>query len=111
MIDVSFEYMVNGERIMPEYLTSTSLDYVFGLNEYAITGSFNQDEEISDIQIIIKGEDDLGSFVKLITPYAISQPQWVQSPTEEFMERLWAFKRINYLLGDQIDCTEGKSCL
>ena len=41
-------------------------------------------------------------------PYTpIPQVKWKQSPTEKFMERLWAFKRINYLLGNQAECTKG----
>ena len=67
-----------------------------------ISGSFPKNEEINDIQIIIHGQDDLGIFTNVLTPFVISQPQWVQSPAEEFMERLWAFKRINYLLGTYI---------
>ena len=89
---------------MPEYMTSTSLDLVFGSNDYAITGSFPENEEINDIQIIINGQDDLGIFTNVLTPFVISQPQWVPSPAEEFMERLWAFKRINYLLGEISTC-------
>ena len=41
MRDVTFEYLVNGQRLMPEYMTSTSLDLVFGSNDYAITGYGN----------------------------------------------------------------------
>ena len=41
-------------------------------------------------------------------PYTpIPQVKWKQSPTEKFMERLWAFKRINYLLGNHAGCTKG----
>ena len=41
-------------------------------------------------------------------PYTpIPQVKWKQTPTEKFMERLWAFKRINYLLGNQAECTKG----
>merc|ERR1712008_420468 len=29
-----------------------------------------------------------------------------QSPTEQFMERLWAYKRINYLKEDKTNCTK-----
>merc|ERR1711956_181790 len=38
----------------------------------------------------------------IITP----QPIWEQSPTEQFMERLWAYKRINYLKEDKTNCTK-----
>merc|ERR1719461_1239299 len=37
--DVTFEYLVNGERIKPELLTSISIDKVFGSAEYSITGA------------------------------------------------------------------------
>ena len=35
---------------------------------------------------------------------AIPMPTWQQTETEAFMERLWAFKRIKYLLNDKEDC-------
>jgi len=34
----------------------------------------------------------------------VSMPTWQQTETEAFMERLWAFKRIKYLLNDKEDC-------
>merc|ERR1711936_1176677 len=37
--DVTFEYLVNGERIIPENLTSTSINQVFGSAEYSIIGT------------------------------------------------------------------------
>merc|ERR1712110_357469 len=132
--DVSFEYLVNGERIIPENLTSTSIDKVFGSAEYSITGTL-PNEEINEIQVKISAQTDLGIFEDLLIltpclrehprsfptnenhefisigrcfPYIpVPQPIWKQTPTEKFMERLWAFKRINYLLGDQAQCTKG----
>merc|ERR1711936_700960 len=54
----------------------------------------NEDHEIIDIERCF--------------PYIpIPQFEWKQTPTEKFMERLWAFKRINYLLDDQVQCTRG----
>merc|ERR1719422_1033107 len=38
-------------------------------------------------------------------PVPMPAPTWHQTETEEFMERLWAFKRIKYLLNDKEDCT------
>jgi len=38
------------------------------------------------------------------TPQPIPMPTWHQTETESFMERLWAFKRIKYLLNDKEDC-------
>merc|ERR1719362_423845 len=40
-------------------------------------------------------------------PIIAPQPIWEQSPTEQFMERLWAYKRINYLSEDNQECTKG----
>merc|ERR1719222_770709 len=37
-------------------------------------------------------------------PVPMPAPTWHQTETEEFMERLWAFKRIKYLLNDKEDC-------
>merc|ERR1711936_688619 len=54
----------------------------------------NEDHEIIDIERCF--------------PYIpIPQFEWKQTPTEKFMERLWAFKRISYLLDDQVQCTRG----
>jgi len=36
-----------------------------------------------------------------------SSAKWEQSPAESFMERLWAFKRIKFLLDDDTDCKKG----
>merc|ERR1711971_515594 len=136
--DVTFEYLVNGERIAPEYLTSTSIDKVFGSAEYSIAGVLPDYEEINEIQVKINAQTDLGPFEDLyiLTPclrdhqehprsfptnenheiidigrcfpyIPIPQIEWQQTPTEKFMERLWAFKRINYLLDDQVECAKG----
>merc|ERR1711976_824897 len=133
--DVTFEYLVNGDRIESEFLTSTSIDKVFGSAEYSITGTLPNYEEINEIQVKINAQTDLGPFEDLFIltpclrdhprsfpdnedheiidigrcfPYIpIPQFEWKQTPTEKFMERLWAFKRINYLLNDQAECIKG----
>merc|ERR1719336_1883274 len=40
-------------------------------------------------------------------PIVAPQPIWEQSPTESFMERLWAYKRINFLSDDKENCSRG----
>merc|ERR1711988_151995 len=40
-------------------------------------------------------------------PIIAPQPIWEQSPTESFMERLWAYKRINFLSDDKENCSRG----
>jgi len=139
--DVSFEYIVNGNRIVPENLTSPTINQVFGSNEYAIVGTLPESEEINEIKVVMKAKDQVGNVEKLITikpcilpvyplpspkplpdqitplpilpkrcfPVIPPQPQpiWEQSPTEKFMERLWAYKRINYLSDNDKTCSKG----
>merc|ERR1712110_740606 len=137
--DVSFEYIVNGNRIVPENLTSPIINQVFGSNEYSVVGSLPENEEINEIKVVMKAKDQIGFVEKLITikpcilpvyplaspkplpdqitplpilpkrcfPVFVPQPIWEQSPTEKFMERLWAYKRINYLSDDNKDCSKG----
>merc|ERR1712156_447187 len=139
--DVSFEYIVNGNRIVPENLTSPTINQVFGSNEYAIVGTLPESEEINEIKVVMKAKDQVGIVEKLITikpcilpvyplpspkplpdqitplpilpkrcfPIIPPQPQpiWEQSPTEKFMERLWAYKRINYLSDNDKTCSKG----
>merc|ERR1711976_985555 len=127
---VTFEYLVNGERIESEFLTSTSIDKVFGSAEYSITGTLPNYEEINEIQVKINAQTDLGPFEDLFIltpclrdhdyedhetvylewcfPYnPFPQFEWKQTPTEKFLERLWAFTRIPYLLDDQVECPLG----
>jgi len=134
--DVTFEYIVNGNRILPENLTTTVINQVFGSNEYSIAGKFPEDEDINVIKVIMKGKDQVGAYENIITlrpctfirptarpkplpgkipnfpipdrcfPIITPQPIWEQSPTEQFMERLWAYKRINYLKEDKTNCTK-----
>jgi len=139
--DVSFEYIVNGNRIVPENLNSPTINQVFGSNEYAIVGTLPESEEINEIKVVMKAKDQVGIVEKLITikpcilpvyplpspkplpdqitplpilpkrcfPVIPPQPQpiWEQSPTEKFMERLWAYKRINYLSDNDKTCSKG----
>merc|ERR1712079_354759 len=64
--DVSFEYIVNGKRIVPENLTTSTINQVFGSNEYSVVGSLPEDEEINEIEVILKGKDQVGYFSEII---------------------------------------------
>ena len=127
MNDVTFEYWVNGERIKPDNLTLTAIDKVFGSAEYSIAAAIPDDEEINELQVIVRAEAGVEPYEKKLVfrpcPHiplldtigvgvadcllGIPKSFWNQTRTEKFMEKLWAFKRINYLLGDQNDCTKG----
>merc|ERR1739838_96511 len=91
---------------------------------------------INVVKVIMKGRDHVGAYENIITirpctfirptarpkplpgkipnfpipdrcfPIITPQPIWEQSPTEQFMERPWAYKRINYLKDDETNCTK-----
>ena len=107
--------------IAPEQMTSSIINKAFGFNEYSVVGSLPEDEDIDTIQITMEAQDQTGTlqnFISLknctkfyypVPPQlkheeclSVVAPQtiWEQSQTEKFMERLWAYKRINYLLDD-----------
>ena len=81
----------------------TAFDQTFGLNEYSIAGSFQENAETNEIQVIMKVKNEIQDTISL------RGSDLEQSPTESFMERLWAFKRINYLLTDKNDCSKSLS--
>jgi hypothetical protein len=97
--------LVNGKEIPKEQLTLTAFDQTFGSNEYSVAGSFPENEEINEIQVIMKVKNEIQNTISLMGS------DLEQSPTESFLKRLWAFKRINYLLTDKEDCTKGLSAL
>merc|ERR1719166_471653 len=139
--DISFEYFVNGNRIVPEYLTSSTINQVFGSNEYSIVGTLPENEEINMIEVVMRAKDQTGPVENKISlppcilpvfpvprpeplsdeintlpipiqpkrcfPIIPPRPIWEQSPAEKFMERLWAYKRINYLSDDNKNCSKG----
>ena len=97
--------MVDGKEISKEQLTLTAFHQTFGSNEYSVAGSFPENEEINEIKVIMKVKNVIQDTISL------RGSDLDQSSTESFMERLWAFKRINYLLTDKKDCTKGLSAL
>ena len=95
--------MVNGKEIPKEELTLTAVDQAFGSNEYSVAGSLPEFEKINDIKIIMKVQN------KNYNAISFRGSALKQSPTESFMGRLWAFKRINYLLSEKNDCSKSLS--
>ena len=69
---VSFEYLVNGHRIIQKDLTSTYLERAFGNTEYSVVGELkdileikedtNEIIEIETFDIVIKAENNFGSY-------------------------------------------------
>merc|ERR1719510_1443650 len=122
--DVKFQYLYNGQRILPANLTSTHIDHAFGKNEYVIAGTFEQVDTVPDIKLLI--EANHGDFQQELIIHPCLVPRegiigessiegiherricfpsvfWNKTVNEEFLERLWAFKRIKYLFEDT-DC-------
>ena len=72
MKKVTFEYLVNGKRIVQKDLTSTYLEKAFGNTEYSMAGEIedileinedtNEIVEIETFEIVIKAENDVGSY-------------------------------------------------
>ena len=114
MKDVTFEYLVNGEKLSPRQLTSTSINQVFGSSEFSVAGNYSKTEEINEVQVIIKTQDKIQSTisVKPCGPIPTETQRCIPkvptdtkpSSTDIFMKRLWAFKRINYLLTGAKEC-------
>ena len=114
MKDVTFEYLVNGKRLPSGQLTSTSVSQVFGSNEFSVAGNYSKTEEINEVQVIIKTQDKIQSTisVKPCGPIPTETQRCIPkvptdtkpSSTDMFMKRLWAFKRINYLLTNAKEC-------
>merc|ERR1712038_1704644 len=75
--DVTFEYLVNGERIVENHLTATTIDKVFGSAEYSIAGIIPNHEEINEIQVKINAQTDKGPFEDrlILIPCLRDQPR------------------------------------
>ena len=119
--DVKFEYIANGKIIPPEFLSTTKIANAFGNEEYVIVGAFEDvNIVLEEFQIQATGEGSQGNYEESLTytlcndysndndtivketclpdsPYLPVGQTYKQSPTEEFMERFWAFKRIKSL--------------
>ena len=102
--DVTLEYFVNGKRLSSQQLTSTSINQVFGSNEFSVAGGYPENEEINEVQVIIKSQDKIKNTISLKPCGSITTqthrciPKASTDMKLRFIERIWAFKRINFLL-------------
>jgi hypothetical protein len=122
---VSFEYEVNEEKIPCHQLTTTELGQAFGSNEYCIAGSYPSNEEIEYIEITMKSKFNIPEFISfkrcgstLSSPRPLSNlrciPQSDSSAitfpgknlNKDTIQRLWALKRIRYLLNEKKNCKD-----
>ena len=106
--------MVNGKRLPPGQLTSTSIHQVFGSNEFSVASNFPKTEEIDEFKVVIKSQDKIQRTITVepCGPIPTETERCIpkvstdtkQNSKESFMERLVVFKRINYLLTGAKEC-------
>ena len=73
---VSFQYLVNGQRVLEKDLTSTYLEKVFGNTEYSMVGTLddfveintvsNEMIEIETFEVVMEAENDVGSYKEIL---------------------------------------------
>jgi len=94
-----FEIITIGEGANGVYTKRSSID----LCELAIDPCFNP---LNPCCVSHPPVTDIPNLPELPSPRFISA-KWEQTPAESFLERLWAFKRIKFLLNDDVDCEKG----
>ena len=106
-----FEIVTIGEGANGVYTKRSAID----LCELAIDPCFNllnpccvsNNPPVTDIPNFPElSVTDIPNFPELPSPRFIPA-KWEQTPAESFLERLWAFKRIKFLLNDDVDCERG----
>merc|ERR1712223_312120 len=115
--NVEFQYLANGRLIPLNLLTKTKIENAFGKDEYVIenfeikitgqdaNGQYSHSEILKPC-IDHPIDEELGAPTFPYYPHRCIPPipspkipeNWKKSEAEKFTERLWAFKRINYLL-------------
>ena len=133
--NVTFQYIADGKPIPAKLITGNKIQNAYGKNEYVITGELEEGIKLEDIEIVTTGIDAKGSHTRRVTieyhdtpspiipnplelpstpnplepstRFTMTSSKWEQSPAEYFLERLWAFKRIKFLLNDDVDCENG----
>ena len=132
--NVNFQYIANGKKIPAKLVIGAEIENTYGKNEYVITGEFEDPNvKLEQFEIVTIGEDATspnGIYSRRLSidpcqynfdpcfldpqfPVPdISNPspisKWEQSPSESFMERLWAFKKIKFLLNNDEQCKKGR---
>jgi hypothetical protein len=127
--DVSFEYMVNEKKIPCHQLTTTNLGQAFGSNEYCIAGSYPSNEVIEYIEITMKSKFNIPETTTFKRcSFTLSSPRPLpnlkcipnhfpksdssgiifpgKNLNKDTIQRLWALKRIRYLLNDKKNCKD-----
>ena len=113
MKDVKFEYLVNGKKVPSNQLTTTTIAQAFGRSEYVVAGTYPEDEEVNEIEVVVKSQREVTDKISMKPCERRGQDpnkrcipvDGQKDETQNFMNRLWASKRINYLLNEKVDCT------
>ena len=117
--DIKFEYLVNGQKLSPSCLTENRFDKLLGSNGYSVAGTCLNDIEIKEFESQTTWTEngmEKKDFKKIIIDEtfegvdAFDLQSYHENQSEEFMKRLWAYKRIKYMLANNNSCqVEGKS--
>ena len=112
--DIKFEYLVNGQKLSPSCLTENRFDKLLGSNGYSVAGTCLNDIQIKEFESQTTWTEngrEMKSFKKIVIDETFEDvdPLNLQShpenQSEEFMKRLWAYKRIKYMLANNNSCT------
>ena len=115
---VKFEYLVNGNKISPSCLTEDRFEKLSGSEEYSVTGTCLTDIKVRKfeskrtwtergVEKFDYKEIVIDEIVEVDEGMEASNVQFsANDQTEEFMERLWAFKRIKYMLANKNYCED-----
>ena len=115
---VKFEYLVNGNKISPSCLTEDRFEKLSGSEEYSVTGTCLKDIKVRKFESKTKWTErgvERFDYKEIVIDEIVEVDEGMEasnvqfSPndqTEEFMERLWAFKRIKYMLANKNYCED-----
>ena len=117
--DIKFEYLVNGQKLSPSCLTENRFVKLLGSNGYSIAGTCLNGIEIKEFESKITWTEngmERKNFKKITIDEtfegvdAFDLQSYHENQSEEFMRRLWAYKKIKYMLANNNSCqVEGKS--
>ena len=112
--DIKFDYLVNGQKLAPSCLTENRFDKLLGSNGYSVAGTCLSNIEIKEFEsqaTWTKNGRERKSFKKIVIDKVFEDvdssdlQSHLENQSEEFMKRLWAYKRIKHMLANNNSCT------
>ena len=112
--DIKFDYLVNGQKLAPSCLTENRFDKLLGSNGYSVAGTCLSNIEIKEFESQATWTEngrERKSFKKIVIDKvfedvdSLDLQSHLENQSEEFMKRLWAYKRIKHMLANNNSCT------